>query len=126
MSPTHTVVWIDHHSAQILQFDGTQVEAQQIRTHQHHTRQHGSTVRTEHEFFGEVCDGLLGIGEVLVTGGHTATSDFKHYAEKHRPAIAKSLVGYEIVDRVSGNQLVSLARKYFTAHDAAANRATPN
>ena len=119
MSLFHAVVWIDHHSAQILQFDAGQVEAQHVKTHTHHTRQHKSTVRTEHEFFGEVCDALLGIGEVLITGGHTAQADFKHYAEKHRPAIAKLIVGYETVDRVTENQLVAMARKYFVKHDAA-------
>ena len=122
----HAVVWADHQRAQVLQFDAEHVEARQVKIHTHHTRQHGSTVRSEHEFFGEVCDSLLGVGQVLITGGHTAQADFKHYAEKHRPAVAKLIVGYETVDQLSENQLVALARQYFVKSDEAASRATPN
>ena len=49
----HAVVWLDHQSAQVLQFDAAHVQSQKIKTHTHHTRQHGSLVRTEHEFFGD-------------------------------------------------------------------------
>ncbi len=98
MSLFHAVVWIDHHTAQVLQFDAEHVEAQKVKSSGHHTKQHGSAVRTEHEFFGEVCDALAGINEVLVAGSHTAQSDFKHYVEKHRPALLAQIVGYETVD----------------------------
>lgn len=113
----HAVVWIDHHSAQILQFDAEHVQAQKIKSHSHHTKQHGSAVRSEHEFFGEVCDGLAGIAEVLVTGSHTAQVDFQHYVEKHRAATAKQIVGYETVDHPSDKQLIAMARKYFVRFD---------
>ena len=63
MTTYHAVVWIDHHSAQILQFDEAHVQAQKVKAHSHHTKQHGSSVRTGHEFFGEVCDALAGITE---------------------------------------------------------------
>ena len=117
MSLFHAVVWTDHKTAQVLQFDAEHVLAQKVRTHTHHTAQHGSTVRSEHEFFGEVCDSLDGVAEILVTGSHTATADFRHYAEKHRPQTAKRIVGYEVVDHPSENQLVAFARKYFLKHD---------
>ena len=117
MNSFHAVVWTDHQSAQILQFDAEHVQAAKVRAHSHHTAQHGSTVRTQHEFFGEVCTALEGIAEVLVTGSHTATADFRHYAEKHRPHTASRIVGYEVVDHPSQSQLVALARKYFEKHD---------
>ncbi|MEO8137328.1 MAG: hypothetical protein ABI831_25520, partial [Betaproteobacteria bacterium] len=72
MTLFHAVVWIDHHNAQVLQFDADHMKSQKVKAHTHHTRQHGSKVRTEHEFFGEVCDSLAGVTEVLVTGSHTA------------------------------------------------------
>lgn len=117
MSLLHAVVWTDHQSAQVLQFDAEHVLAQKIRAHTHHTAQHGSSVRSEHEFFGEVCDALDGIAEVLVTGSHTAIADFRHYADKHRPQTATRIVAYEVVDHPSENQLIALARKYFLKHD---------
>jgi hypothetical protein len=89
------------------------VNAQKIHASSHYTRQHHSQVRTEHEFFGEVCGALHGIDAVLVTGSHTAVADFRHYAEKHRPLVAARIAGYEIVDHPTENQLVALARQYF-------------
>jgi stalled ribosome rescue protein Dom34 len=128
MSPTplfHAVVWIDHQSAQVLQFDAEHVQARKVKAHGHHTRQHGSAVRSEHEFFSEVCDALTGIKEVLVTGSHTAQVDFQHFTEKHRPAIAAQVVGYETVDHPSENQLVAMARKYFVRFDRMVGVPTP-
>lgn len=117
MSHFHAVIRIDHQKAQILQFNADSVELQKVHAHQHDTRHHNSTVRTEHEFFGEVCDDLADIGEVVVAGSHTATADFRHYVTKHRPAIAPRMVGWEIVDHPTDGQLVALAKKYFVKHD---------
>lgn len=121
----HAVIRIDHHTAQLLQFDATQVIAQSLKAHNHPTKQHGSAVRSEHEFFGEVCDALAGITEVLVTGSRTALADFRHYIDKHRPALAAQIAGYETVDHPSDNQLVALARAFFLKHDRMAGVPTP-
>ena len=125
MTTIHAVVHVDHQTAQVLQFDAEHVQSQKIKTHTHHTRQHGSKVRTEHEFFGHVCDALAGIAEVLVTGSHTALADFRHYVEKHRPETARRIVGYESTDRPTEHQLVALARKYFLEYDRMAGNPTP-
>lgn len=125
MSLFHAVVWIDHQKAQVLQFDAEHVQAQKIKTHTHHTAYHGSTVRTEHEFFGEVCAALDGIAEVLVTGPRKGIDDFRHYADKHRPETARHIVGYEVVDHPSEAQLVAFARKYFLKYDRMAGTPTP-
>lgn len=117
MSATHAVVWADHQTAQVLRFDAEHVKAEKVRASNHYTRQHHSAVRTEHEFFGEVCGALDGIDTVLVTGSHTAVADFRHYAEKHRPLVAAHIAGYEIVDHPSEKQLVALARQYFLKHE---------
>lgn len=126
MTMFHAVVWIDHQSAQILQFDAEHVQAQKVKAHSHHTAQHGSTVRTEHEFFGTVCDALDGITEVLVVGPKTGIADFEHYLKKHRAAVAAQVVGFEVVDHPSENQLVALARKFFLKHDRMSGVPTPS
>ena len=125
MSLFHAVVWIDHQKAQVLQFDAEHVQAQKVKTHSHHTAQHGSSVRTQHEFFAEVCAALAGINEVLVAGPHTGVADFRHYAEKHRPETARRIVGYETVDHPSEPQLVAFARQYFLKYDRMAGTPTP-
>ncbi len=117
MTLFHAVVWTDHHTAQVLQFDAEHVQAQKVRSHTHHTAQHGSTVRTQHEFFGELCDAIAPVPEVLLTGSHTALADFRHYVEKHRPALAPVIVGWETVDQPTERQLVAFARRYFVRHD---------
>ncbi len=117
MTLFHAVVWIDHQNARILQFDAEHVESSRVKAQSHYTRQHGSSVRTEHEYFAHVCDALAGIGEVLVTGSKTAQADLRHYVDKHRPEIASRIVGYETVDHPTENQLVAMARTYFLRHD---------
>lgn len=117
MSSLHAVVWIDHQHAQLLHVDSDPVQVRKFEAHHHHTSQHGSQVRTEHEFFGEVCDALKDVKEVLVTGAHKAQADFRHYVEKHRAHIVPRIVGWETVDHPSPGQLAALARKFFVKHD---------
>jgi hypothetical protein len=64
-----------------------------------------------------VCDALEGVAEILITGSHTAPVDFRDYADKHRPQTAARIVGYEVVDHPTDNQLNALARKSFLKHD---------
>ena len=125
MSLSHAVVWTDHQSAQVLQFDPEHVEAQTVRSHTHHTAQHGSAVRSEHEFFGEVCDELGDVDKVLVTGSKTPLIDFHHYVDKHCPVVAARIVGWETVDHPSENQLASFAWQYFVQHDRLAAARPP-
>jgi len=125
MSALHAVAFVDHQSAQVLQFDSEQVVQHKVHEHHTFTRQHHSGVRTEHEFFGQVCDALDGITEVLVVGGHTGLADFRHYVNKHRPLTAHHIVGYEVVDHPSARQLIALARHQFAKHDQMAGWRTP-
>ena len=117
MSVQHAVVLIDHQHAQLLQFDSGPVQVRKFQAHHHNTRQHGSNVRTEHEFFGEVCDALQSFNEVLVAGAHKAQADFRHYVEKHRAHLSPKIVGWETVDHPSEGPLAALARKFFVKHD---------
>ena len=126
MTLFHAVVWIDHQKAQILQFDTEHVEASRVKSHSHHTAQHASAVRSEHEFFGHVCDALKGIPEVLAVGPSTGLADFKRYLEKHRPESAKHVVGFETADHPTENQLVALARQYFLKYDRTNGVPTPS
>ncbi len=126
MTLFHAVLWIDHQKAQILQFDSEHVEASRVKSHSHHTAQHGSSVRSEHEFFGHVCDAIKGIPEVLAVGSSTGLADFKRYLEKHRSDTAKHVVGFETADHPTENQLVALARQYFLKYDRAHGVPTPS
>lgn len=126
MTMFHAVVWLDHQQAQILEFDAEHVQASKVKAHHHHTAQHGSQVRSVHEFYAHVCDALKDIPEVLVTGSKTALADYRHYVEKHRASQAAQIVGYETVDHPSERQLVALARSFFLKHDRMAGVPTPS
>jgi hypothetical protein len=117
MSLFHAVAFVDHRSAEVLQFGSEQVLEQRVHQHFKFTPEHHSGVRTEHEFFGQLCDALDGIAEVLVVGGHTGLADFRNYVDKHRPLTAARIVGYQLVDHPTENQLVALARKHFVKYD---------
>jgi hypothetical protein len=121
----HAVVAIDHQQADVLQFDTEHVQAERVKASHRTSRIHGNAVRTEHEFYAEVCTALSGIAEVLVTGSRTALADFRHYVEKHRAPLASHIVGWEVVDHPSEKQLVSMARRYFLKYDRMAGTPTP-
>lgn len=125
MSLFHGVVWTGQQSAHIVQFDPERVEAQKVKARSHSTAQNGSGVRTQHEFFGTLCDSLDGIAEVLVTGSHTSIAALRHYVDKYRPHTAKRVVGYEVVDHPSEKQLVALARKFFLDNDRLQSQPEP-
>lgn len=124
MPQAHAVVRIAHDSAQILEFDAEHLEVHKVRAHSHYTRQHGSAVRTDHEFFAEVCKALQGVAEVLVTGTHLIQTDFRHYVGKHSPETAKHIVGWETVNQPSEAELVAFARKYFLKLDKMKGKAS--
>ena len=113
MPLSQAVALIDHHTAKVLQIDAEQVLDQKVKEHARYTRQHGSKVRSEHEFFAEVCDALAGIKSVLVAGSHTAQADFRRYVDKHRPTVATQIVGWETVDHPSEGEIVKMAREFF-------------
>jgi hypothetical protein len=112
----HAVVFVDLHCAKIVQFGSQALHEHKVNAHLHLSGQDERNARSQHEFFGKVCDGLDGVAEVLVVGGHTGISDFKHYAQKHRPTVATQIAGYAPVDHPSDNELVALARQWFTHH----------
>lgn len=117
MTLFHAVVWLDHHNALIQQFSAGKVETTKVKDHTHYTRQHGSNVRAIHEFYADVCDALMGVEEVLVTGSQQAQADFRHYVEKHRAGLGPHIKGWEAVDHLSDGQLLALGRKFFDKID---------
>lgn len=125
MSTTHAVTWLDHQSARVLHLDEGDTAQSTIKAQHHETRQHGSGVRTEHEFFAHICDSIATLDEVLMTGPRLALADFKHYVEKHRSALASRLVGWHVSDRLSDGQLIAMAREQFVRIDRMGLPATP-
>lgn len=121
MTYAHAVIVVDSHKAQITRFNADAFETRHIKAESHETRQHNSDVRDVHEFLAAICDDITGLDEILVTGGHTGLAEFKHYIAKHRPALAKAIIGYETVDHPSEGQLVAYARDFFANYQRLAH-----
>jgi hypothetical protein len=113
----HAVVLVDHLSAQVLQFDTEQVHSTEAEAHFHFTRQLHGGVRTEYEFFSEVCGAMTGIGRMLVVGSYRGLSELSHYIDEHRPVLALRIVGWETMDNPTEGRLVAFARMYFARHE---------
>ena len=75
-------------------------------------------MRSEHEFFSEICDSLLGACDVLVAGSHAAQTDFHHFVDSYRPGVARRVVDWQTLDQPIANEMVALARRYFASHPA--------
>ena len=113
MPLSHAAAWIEHLGAHVIQFDADHSVDQRVKQHVHYTRQHGSEVRGQREFFAEICDALAGIQAVLVVGHHEPEAAFRQYVSKHRPALALHVVGWEIVDQPTEAEVLKLARDFF-------------
>lgn len=124
MAGTRAVVWLDHQQALLLHLGAEAVQPARVHAHPHATPQHGSGVRTEHEYFAAVCAALAGIDEVLVTGAHTALADLRHFVGKHAPGVAPRLVGFQVVDHPTEHQLAALGRQFFRQRAAGLASAT--
>ncbi|AMM23533.1 hypothetical protein [Variovorax sp. PAMC 28711] len=116
MSLFQAIVWLDHHHAEILQFDASQVLAQQVKSHIHYTRHHDSKTHSEHAFFSEICEALAGVDLLLVAGSAPAQADFRRYVDKFQPLVAARVVRWQTLDHPSVSELIALARRYFMAH----------
>jgi hypothetical protein len=123
MSHSRAVFRIDHRDAHVLQFDGKSWTSHTIVRQSDRS---ASPLRgvADREYFSDVCDALIGINEILVTGPHTTQAEFRDYVRSHRPSVEDRIVGWETVDHPTELQLMALARSYFQERDRLAG-ATP-
>ena len=117
----HAVLWLDSHHAQVIQFDPTQGRMHQLKALLSYQRRRAGRMRSEHEFFAEICDALVGQSEVLVAGSHAAQTGFHHYVDRHCPIVAQQIVGWQTLEQPIANELIALARRYFSAHPSTAD-----
>jgi len=113
MPLSHALAWIAHVDVHVIQFDAQRSVDQRIKRRTLFTRQSGHQLRGQHEFFGEVCEALVGIRSVLVVGHPEPLSAFRQYVSKHRPALALHIVGWETLDHPTEPEVLALARGFF-------------
>ncbi|MES2190953.1 MAG: hypothetical protein V4454_12570 [Pseudomonadota bacterium] len=86
-------------------------QVQEFQQHAHATRQHGSEVRTEHEYFSKICDALVTIDSIVVTGSYVVQADFRHYLQRRRSGLFRQITAWQAVDRLIEAPLLALVRK---------------
>ena len=113
MSPSHAVAWIEPLDAHVIALD----PAPGVDEPLHYTRQRGSLLRGQHEFFSEVCEALADSKSVLVVGQHDPETAFRQYVSKHRPALALHVVGWQTMAHPTEPEVLTLAREFFAHRD---------
>lgn len=129
MSHYHAVVWIDHREAHVMHIGLDDVEAcivHPAKPHQHlHNKRgadKGGAVGTgrapeDDHYYHEVVEALKGAKEILIVGPASAKLNLIKHIHRHDHHLSDKVIGVESVDHPTDAQLVSYARKYFTAAD---------
>jgi len=123
----HAVVWIDHRAAQVFDFDQNDSTHHSIKSHEprHIHHKSGSTgaghEHESHAYLKAVAEALAESHEILIAGPGAAKIELMTWLTQHAPATAKHVCGVETLERVTDNEIVAFARKFFTGKD----RTTP-
>jgi stalled ribosome rescue protein Dom34 len=120
----HTVVWIDHREAKILNFNADQYDAQTVRSthpdqHLHHKANAAGSGHAppDHEFYKHVAQSLADAGAVLIVGPSSAKNELVKYFKEHDTGLAARISGIETLDHPSEGTIVGFARHFFRADD---------
>lgn len=124
MTHYHAIVWIDHHEARVIHFNAETADNERVRPADPPKHLHvkagsasGTYVTDEPRFYRDVVDVLADTREVLVTGPSTAKAEFLKHAHMHAPALIERIAGIETLERVTDNQLLAEARRFFLKAD---------
>jgi stalled ribosome rescue protein Dom34 len=123
MTYPHAAVWMDHQRAHIVLFNAEDSRNVEIKSHaERHVHHKRGSVGSGHapedlHFFREIAEAVAGADEILVAGPAQAKQDFVKHAAAHIPQVHGRIVGVIDADHPSDGQLLSQARKWFTAAD---------
>lgn len=120
----HAVLWIDHREARVIHFNADTSEEERIHPADAPRHLHvkagsasGTHVEDEPKYYSDVAAALSDAHEVLVTGPSSAKTEFLKHVHKHAPHLMERIAGIETLDRVTDNQLLAEARRYFKQND---------
>jgi hypothetical protein len=124
MSLRHTIIWLDHQDAKVIDFSFDDKHVANVhheggdRKLHHKVNTIGSgRVAEDPRYFEQIVHAVNGAHDVLITGPSTAKLAFRKHVERHEPALAKRVVGMEPLDHPSEGELLAYGRKYFKAFD---------
>lgn len=125
MSHIHSVVWLDHHEARVIDFTVDDVHKTHVKHHGGHRQIHhrSGSVGAGHsaedaKFFDEVVQAVGDALEVLIVGPGQAKVAFRKFVDDRHVALARRVVGLESLDHPSDGELLAHARKFFKKFDS--------
>ena len=120
----HAVLCLDHHEARIIHFNADDSDSERVRPADPPRHLHvkagsapGTHITDEPQFYRDVAKALGDAQEILITGPSTAKMEFVKYLYQHAVRASRHVVGVETLDRLTDNQLLVEARKYFARAD---------
>ncbi len=124
MSLSHTIVWLDHHNAEIIDFSFDDKHVLHVhheggdRKLHHKVNTIGSgKVLEDRSFYNDIVTAMDDAHKVLITGPGNAKLTLKKHIDKYQPSLAKRVVGVETLDHPSVGELLAYARRFFKGVD---------
>lgn len=115
------VVWMDSEGAQLFYLSPEGVTKKNMTLNSHpHSNGHKDAHRhnEEEHFFKTLSTELHNVNEILLFGPGIAKTHFNNYLVKHSPnQMAKKVIGVENLERLTENQILAAARKYFQKYN---------
>ena len=120
----HSLVWIDHRLAKILNFNDsanetTLVHSTHAHEHLHHKANSGDSGHSaiDKKFLERVSQSLAHAGAIFIVGPGNAKTELQRYIEHAHPLIAAKISAVETVDHPSDGELLAQGRRFFVADD---------
>lgn len=120
----HSVVWVDHREAKILNFNADEYQGQTVRSthpdqHLHHKANATGSGHAppDHAFYKHIGQSLAEAGAVLIVGPSSAKNELVKYLKEHDAPIAARISGVEALDHPSEGAIVGFARQFFKGDD---------
>lgn len=124
MSLRHTIVWLDHQDAKIIDFSFDDKHVINVhheggdRKLHHKVNTIGSGKSPEDpQYYRDIVVALGDAHELLIAGPGNAKLSLMKHLDKHHASLAKRVVGVETLDHPSEGELLAYARRFFKAVD---------
>ena len=120
----HSVVYIDHAEAIILEFAQDGVTEHRIRATERQGNIHhkGGAMGSGHAhdskaYLTAVTEAMKPSHEILIIGHGTAKDELASFIRDHVSALAPRIMGVEAIDQPTKGEILAFARKFFEAKD---------
>ena len=109
----HTAVWIDHHKAQIFDYNASGVEHKTFDADLHGKM----TPEQLRKYYHDLADILVSSSKVLLLGPGQAKQEFKNHCEDHHRKLNEAIVGIEnMKDHASSEEILKASNQFFKKH----------